>query len=445
MKNISKAAFLLCGLSSISPAGFANGFIDDAKFDLSNRNFYFYRDFRNGGSNAAGGNAYLPVSEREGYRSEWAHGLIGQLNSGYTEGPVQFAVNAYTLIGLKLYSDDLKTGNNLLKIDERGNADDAYAEIGGSVKLKVNQTEFTYGNQFPNVPVLSMNLVRLLPSTATGLSLQDKSFEHLTLNAGYFYRMNPVDSTKNLNYFTTDYAAGIEADSTSYLGGSYQFKQGSITGYVSELEDVWNQYYLGGQYVYSLPFENQKLKFNTANYWNKDSGQSKGGEIDAAALSGMLGYQLGPQTFSLAYQQIVGDEPFDWIGFKTMGGSVAILNALQFATFSEAKEKSLQFKYEADLSNLGIPGLSFMGRYTYGWDFDNSKSQNAMYTKRFVYDPSLDNKHWERDLQIGYKVQSGFAKDVDIKLRQATHRGTEGYRYADIDELRIIIDFPIRF
>ena len=76
-------------LMPLSPEIFANNIIEDGKFDVMNRNFYFYRDFRNGGSNPAGANSQLPVSEREGYRSEWAHGIMAQYTSGFTETPVQ--------------------------------------------------------------------------------------------------------------------------------------------------------------------------------------------------------------------------------------------------------------------------------------------------------------------------------------------------------------------
>ncbi|WP_104492132.1 OprD family outer membrane porin [Acinetobacter indicus] len=446
MKKFNLALLPLSVFAVFSTPSHANGFVEDSRFDLMNRNFYFYRDFRHGASNSAGANSTLPADEREGYRSEWAHGLVGQFTSGFTNTPIQVGVDAYAMVGLKLYSDEKKTGTNLIEFDPRtGKTEDAYGEIGGAIKLKYNDTVVTYGNQFPNVPVMAVSTVRLLPSTATGVSLQDKSFDNLTINAAHFYRMNPVDSTEHLNYFTTDYAAGIQANSLSYLGGSYKYNDVTYTAYASELEDVWNQYFIGANTTYKLPTEGHALRFATANYYNHDSGDKSYGDIDALALSAMLGYQLHNHTFSLGYQQIVGDEPFDWVGFKTMGANTSILNAAQFATFSEANEKSVQVKYDLDLSPYGVQGLSLMARYLYGWDIDNSDSKNATYTKRYVYDKNTDYTHWERDITLGYKVPTGFAKGLDIKLRQATHRATKGYRYNDIDELRVILEYPLSF
>lgn len=449
MKNFKLALLPLAVFTAFSSPSYAEGFIEDSKFDLMNRNFYFNRDFREGASNSAGGNSQLPIADREGYRSEWAHGVVGQFTSGFTDTPIQVGVDAYGMVGFKLYSDTLKTGTNLLEFDSTtGKTKDAYGEIGGALKLKYNDTVLTYGNQFPNVPVMAVSTVRLLPSTATGVSIQDKSFDNLTLNAAYFYRMNPVDSTKHLNHFTTDYGpgAGIKANSISYFGGTYKHNDVSYTAYASELEDVWNQYFLGANTTYKLPKEGHALRLATANYYNTDSGKKTYGDIDAMALSAMVGYQLKNHVFSLGYQQIIGDDPFDWVGFSTMGANTSILNAAQFATFSEAKEKSVQVKYDVDLTPYGASGLSFMARYLYGWDIDKTKS-NAMYligTEK-TNGGNVDYKHWERDITLAYKVPTGFAKGLDIKLRQATHRATKGYRYNDIDELRIILEYPLSF
>ena len=424
----------------------ANSFIEDTKVDVLNRNFYFYRDFRNGGFNSSGENSQLPLEERQGYRSEWAHGIVAQLNSGYTDTPIQIGFNAHTLVGIKLSSDPYDTGTNLLEFDPKtGHTDATYAELGGAIKVKYKNTTLTYGDQFPNHPVIAVSTVRLLPSTATGVSLQDQSFQNISLEAGYFYQMSPVDSPDRLGKFTTDYAAGIEADSITFMGSKIKGQHINYSLYASELEDIWQQYYVGIQGSYSLNQEGHGLRFATANYYNKETGKEKAGELESLALSALLGYQYRNHVLSLGYQQIIGDEPFDWVAFKTLGANTSILNAAQFATFSEANEKSVQVKYELDFSPYGYTGLSLMGRYLYGWDIDNADSSNAFYTKRYVYDPSKDYSHWERDITLAYKVPHGLAKGLDIKLRQATHRADKGYRYNDIDELRVILEYPVSF
>lgn len=444
MRTSVKSLLVIGSLLPLSPQIFANTFFENDSLKLTNKNFYFYRDFRHGAFNPSGANQNVPLDEKEGYRSEWAHGLILNYDSGFTEGQLQFGFDVYGLAGLKLYSDPFKTGTNLLEFDPKGGAKDAYGEIGGSLKVKFKDTVLTYGNQFPSTPVLWINQVRLLPSTATGLSLQDSSLDSLTLNLGYFYSMNPVDSTKDLNYFTTDYSTGIIGESVKYAGGTYKFNSGSATAYVSELEDVWIQTYLAADYTHSIK-EGQNLRLNFNAYNNEDTGTKQGGEISTTIASLMTGYTFDNHKFSLAYQQVFGDEPADWAGFSSMGPGIAIANAVQFATFSEANEKSAQIRYDLDFSPYGLSGLSFMGRYLYGWDMDNQDSNNTYYTGRHIYDPNIDNKHWERDLQLGYTIQSGSAKGLNVMLRQATHRSTTGYRYNNIDEVRFIIEYPYSF
>lgn len=344
MKTLVKFSLVIGTCMSFSPELLANELLEDGQFDLINRNFYFYRDFRNGAFNPSGANTQLPEEDKEGYRSEWAHGVIAKYTSGYTDTALQVGFDAYGMAAVKLYSDEFKTGTNLLEFDSAtGKTKSFNGEIGGALKVKYKDTILTYGNQFPNVPVIATNTSRLLPSVSTGITLQNKSIDHLEINAGYFYSMNPVDSTKDLNFFTTDYgpAAGIKADSVSFAGGTYKLPNSSVTAYASELEDVWTQLFLGADFQHA--FENDhKLKAAFVGYSNKDTGKKIAGNIEANILSGLVGYQIDQHIISFGYQQVFGDEPFDWVGYSTIGGNVSILNAAQFASFSEAKEKSLQ-------------------------------------------------------------------------------------------------------
>lgn len=433
--------FCLC-ITSIPTA--QAEFIQDAKLNILAKNYYFNRDFRKGEYNAAGLNAHLIPADRKGYREEWAQGFIVNLDSGWTETPVQFAINSYALVALKLDSDGYRTETNNLEVDSNGRPKSATSEFGAALRAKYKKTEAVLGNQFPNNPIIGTNYSRLLPSTATGLSIKDSSFDKLNLHLGYFTQMSPVDSTRRLNYFNTDYNNGIKADAVSYIGASYKQDQLESSIYLSELEDVWMQYYLAAKYKFQM---NSKSDFTlqTNNYLNRDTGRAKGGKISTGVASVMGSYKRAHHNFSLAYQQVLGDEPMDWIGFGNNGGIASIPNSVQFSTFTEANEKSVQAKYEIDFAPYGLDGLSFMTRYLYGWDIDNSQSHNTFYTKRYLYDPNIDNKHWERDVELRYKVKSGFAKDLDLRLRQATHRSSKGYRYGNIDEIRLILEYPFSF
>lgn len=447
---LNLAAFSLLGAiavaSGTAQAGQADtrGFIEDSRLDVLNRNFYFNRDFRNGGFNPSGRNRFKPVSERSGYREEWAHGIMAQYSSGFTQGTVGLGLDAHAFLGLKLDSGGGRTGTNLLAVDSDGYPEDAYSELGGALKARVSNSVLKYGQQMPAAPVFAVSTVRLLPATATGWTLSVDEIANLNLDYGRFTSINGVDSTNSDDDLTTDYAVGITSQRVDYLGANYKFDSdlsGSL--YASELEDVWRQYY--GNVKYRLPLATgQALNFNLTGYRTQDHGQSQGGEIDNTAWSLLIGYTVGAHTFTAGYQSLHGDEPLDWVGFGSMGGNVSIGNAVQFATFTEANEKSWQLRYDLDMVGYGVPGLSFMARYIRGDDMDNSDSNNQFYTRRHVYDTSKDNKHWERDIEVKYVVQSGPARNLSLRVRHATHRATTGYRYTDIDEVRVIAEYPLK-
>ncbi|HAV88472.1 MAG TPA: outer membrane porin, OprD family, partial [Pseudomonas sp.] len=75
--------------------------------------------------------------------------------------------------------------------------------------------------------------------------------------------------------------------------------------------------------------------------------------------------------------------------------------------------------YDYDFAGLGLPGLSFMTRYTKG---SNIQLQND------------NGNEWERNTDIAYVAQDGPFKGLGIKLRNATVRSDFG---SDIDENRL--------
>jgi len=82
---------ILCGGAVVivtHPASAA--FVEDSKASIDLRNFYMNRGFRSG----------TGQSKAE----EWAQGFMLKMESGYTEGPIGFGVDAIGLLGVKLDS-----------------------------------------------------------------------------------------------------------------------------------------------------------------------------------------------------------------------------------------------------------------------------------------------------------------------------------------------------
>ncbi len=433
------------GLGMAASQSDSAGFIEDSHLDLLNRNFYFYRDMRNGARNNLGANARKPVSERNGYRSEWAQGLMSYYRSGFTQGTVGFGLDAFAMVGVKLDGGGGTTGTSLMPWGADGHPEREFSKLGGAIKMQFSKTVLKYGEQIPNVPVFSSNQFRLLPSTATGFSLISNEVDKLTIQAGHFTAASSTDSSHNDGEITTDYTVLPSARAIDYLGANYKVNdQLSFVLYGSQLKDIWRQYY--GNATYLMPLTaTTSLSFAFNIFDTHDYGKARGGEIDNTSWSFMTGYSFGPHKISVGYQKINGDEPFDWVAYEgTQSGAVYLTNAGAVVPFSEPNEQSWQLRYDLDMAPFGVPGLTFMTRYIRGDGMDNSDSNNPYYRRIGNYDPDAkNNKEWERNIDVAYVVQSGKAKNLNLRVRQSTHRSSSGTRWPDHDEVRVIVEYPI--
>ena len=102
MRKTSLALAVAAGTLGLTLSHVANAeFIKDSKATLELRNFYMNRDFRQDGA-------------AQSKAEEWAQGFIFKAESGFTEGPVGFGLDAYAGLGLKLDSSDERAGTGLL-------------------------------------------------------------------------------------------------------------------------------------------------------------------------------------------------------------------------------------------------------------------------------------------------------------------------------------------
>ena len=438
LKKLSIIAVAVAAASSqlamASAQSESKGFVEDSNLVLLNKNYYFNRDFRN---NTGG----------QSYREEWAHGVLATFESGYTQGTVGFGVDAHGALGIKLDSGGGTSGTGLLPTSsEDGRAQDDYSYAGGAVKVRLSNTELKYGNLIPTAPVFATGTARLFPGTATGFQLLSSEIENLSLDAGHFTSIR--DGSRETNSdgeITTAYdGLGFSANSADYLGGTYAFSDNfSTTLFAAQLEDVWNQYYANLNYTLPLSDE-QALTFDANVYDTSDTGDSKAGDINTTAWSLSGAYSLGAHKLTLAYQQVDGDEPMDYISMdgRNAGDSIYLANSVQYSDFNAPNETSWQLRYDLDMASFGVPGLTFMARYLTGEDIDGTKADpNGAYTYF-----GKGGEEWERNLEAKYVVQEGAAKDLSIRVRHSTWRANGVANAAlgnDMDEIRVITEYPL--
>ena len=412
----------------------AQGFIQDSSFNLLNRAFYFNRDFRNGGFNDAGTNANK-LGQENGYREEAAYGIMGFFESGFTQGTVGFGVDAYGFLGIRLDGGGGRTGTLLAPIGSEGESERNWSEAGGLVKLRVSNTVLKYGEQQFANPVVGTGDARLLPETATGFFLSSEEIEGVNLDAGHITAMNAFNSSNSDDELLIQYAGEV-GNSISWAGLTYAPGESlSLSLYGSQVEDTWRRYYAGLAYTLDLGSE-RSLGFDLNVYRTNDRGRALAGEIGNTDWSLASKYAWGSHAVTLAYQQIDDGAGFDYIGFD----GIYLANSVQYSDFNAPGEHSWQLRYDLDMASYGVPGLTLMARYVRGSDID---STDADARGGFFDADARSEKHWERNLEAKYIVQSGPAKDLSLRVRHAVHRGTSNQIDGDADDVRLIVEYPL--
>lgn len=411
------------------PVQSAPGFLDGATLEVLSRNFYLNNDYR------------TPTPAGKSYKQEWAQGFIASFESGFTPGTLGVGIDAHGFLGLKLDGGKGHSGTGLLPLDEDGRSEDQYSSAGGALKLNASRTTLAIGEMTVESPVFDTADKRLQPEYASGLLVSSREFEGVDLQAGHFSAFKNQDASTGQGDFS-GYGATTRHGAIDFIGADL-FTGQALGGalYASELSDTWRQYYA------NLHTTLGDLFFDGNLYHTRDDGKAVAGAIDTTAYSLSGKYRLNAQAFTLAYQKINGDTPFDFVG----GDSIYLANSIKYADFNGPGERSWQARYDLDLGTLGIPGLNFMARYVTGRGIDGSHAPqggayNPFDTDTGTYSPQqgAGGRHWERDLDLHYIVQSGPAKDLSLQLSHVTHRANSAQAGDDIDRLYIVIQYPLK-
>ncbi|WP_415752970.1 OprD family porin [Pseudomonas putida] len=416
----------------------AQGFIEGSTLSVLNRNLYFNRDNRDSAAPT-----HNPGKQPDnGYSEAWAHAVIARFESGFTQGAVGVGLDAFAMLGLKLDTGGGRNGGrssfDVLPVDHDGQARDAYTKVGGAAKVRLYDTVLKVGDVFPANPVVAAGDSRLLPESFRGVTLENTSIKDLTLQAGRLHAMSqPVSSDLREN-FVTFYGGPVDSPWIAYGGGDYTLDEHvSVSLFSSRLKDVWNQYYAGTSL--SWPLSDELALIGGFNYYKAvDEGQQRLGAFDNDIWSARLGVSFGAHTLALTHQRNKGDDDFDYL---RQSDSIFLDNSIQYSDFNSPKERSWMLRYDLNMAAYGIPGLSFMTRYGKGTDADYSNA-NAVYMRRDADgNPLSEQKRWERDIEVKYVVQTGAAKDLSLRVRQATTRATAFE--SDLDEVRLIVEYPL--
>ncbi|KFF46127.1 MULTISPECIES: OprD family porin [unclassified Pseudomonas] len=400
----------------------SKGFIEDSTASILTRTLYFSRDFRNNDSG-------------QSRREETGLGFHGLFSSGYTQGTIGVGVDVIGLMGIKLDSGKGRANTGLFPNGSDGRAQDEYSKGGAAVKFRISNTVLKVGDQYTTAPVFASDDSRLLPELPQGISITSNEIKDLKLEAGHFTSIVAQDQTYRDSISSSEPGSSRGLRDANFVGGVYAWTPEFTTSlYYSKVEDYWKKLYANVNWTHALS-DDQSVAVDFNIYDTKSDGAGlvradKDGttKLDNRAFSLQGAYTIGAHTFTLAAQKVSGDGQYGY-GVDG-GGTVFLANSIARSDFNAEGEKSFQARYDINMATFGIPGLSFMTRYVTGSGANTNLTSNG--------------KEWERDIEAKYVIQSGAAKDLSLRLRQATYRSSDNvYGSPSLDELRLIAQYPL--
>jgi len=389
-------------------------FVEDSHLNLGLRNFYLDRDFKQSDA---------PKS-RVG---SWSQGFDLVFRSGFTEGPVQWGLDASGQYAYRLDGGGGRGPDAVLPYDDsKGRPATDYGRAGVTGKLRFANTEVRIGEHRPTLPVAYTDDSRQLVTTYEGATLESKDWAGWTLNAGRFWKIATRESSNREDIYLFGDTPQQSSDGLNFTGARYDFSPTlNATYYIAQLEDIYRQHYLA--VAHTTPFgEGYSLKTDVRYYNTREEGARLSGDFDNQALGLMTALRKGAHTFTVGYQHMSGDDAFPLLNGYAPQPYLVNWSAV---AFYKAGERSWQLRYDYDFVAMGVPGLKFMTRYLRGTDIDRGAGQQ-------------NNIESERNIYLNYVVQSGPLQGLGFDARNIQVKTRYG---ADFTENRLITTYTWKF
>jgi len=423
-----------------SPGLAESSLLEDSHLDLNLRHYYANQHTQ--------GSTHLAI-RKDGQltptrlRETWVQAAMLDYASGYSEGVLGVGVDAslQSAVNLQRGHGRVANGGDRVLVDSAGDAVPTWSRLGvGALRLRLFDTTLRLGRQRLDNPVLRYKDNRALPSSFQGLALSNLHLAGLKLEAGRFDRAIPRTGSGSERLTTTFGDRSVNADSLVYAGASYT---GAVTAsaYASRFADTWQQTYLG--LSATVGDRSSMAVRNALHYYRtRDIDRQQLGYIDNQAYSLATTVSYQGHGVTLAWQQIDGNEYFDYV-WESSGNFMA--NSL-YSDYNGPNERSWQLRYDLDAAGYGVPGLTMGVWHARGWGIDGSHYDGGRNGRHAGYSVSgLDGAgHEENGLVLSYVIQSGALKETALRTIVYNHRAHGGQIDGSYDEFRLVINMPLR-
>jgi len=397
----------------------AKGFIEDSTLTAKTRMLYMNQDLRNGAGNITKSGGGFKSS----YREDWGLSELLNYQSGFTQGTIGVGVDAFAMGTVRLDGGTGRQGNGLFASRSDGSPENTQSKIGGAIKFRLSDTVLKHGNQLVASPVFSSDDSRLLPEVATGTLITSKEIEGLELSAGHF---TALSSQAGMAHDSINGSRAHGLTTANIAGATYQFTNNFVGGVAaSDVEDYFKKQYINLKYALPIT-DSQALNFDFNGYRTSGQGQELAGDVDNKIWSLAAAYSLGAHKLTIAHQHSTGSSGY-YYGVDG-NDTIYLANSVQHTDFNAKDEQSWQGRYDLNMASYGIPGLSFMASYVRGDNISTNKGEG---------------KEHEFDFETRYVLQEGTAKDLSFRLRSAIYRTTSNNNRHDVNEVRVIAEYPL--
>lgn len=424
----------------------ATGFVEGQSISGTTRNWYANEQLHRGGKFTYRKDGVATPTDR---RINWVQGTIVKYNSGFTQGAVGLSteVAAYNEIALERDRENLASnnggapgtrpgaGNNRTLTKEGGDAQGQWSKLGlANVKARISNTTLTAGRMNFSSPMVDVIGNRALPSSFQGVAIHSEELNNLAFDLGTFDRNSPR-TEESLSKFRSEYANSFVETDHVYTGGITFTPFASLTTslWATQAEDLWNQYYFGANHILG---DSQVLSLNTGlNYYKtQEEGKALLGNIDNNTYSLSFGLTHQAHTLTFSYQQVEGNEYFDYL-HETNG--IYLANSL-LSDFNGPNEKSFQIAYGLNMAEYGVPGLKFNIYQARGWGIDGTHYTGTAYDVK-----NMDGEHhYEYGIGSTYAIQSGPFQASTVRVTYTAHRASENQGDGSINEFRLVTTIP---
>lgn len=375
MKNVFLIATMVYTVAIIGQFTHAK----EVNVDVLLKNLYAERDFDNSSKPTIG---------------SWTQGIT-------MRGNAKYALNdqsSLTFTGSMQYAtrlNDDKNVNDMIIPFDPVNKTQAkeYNKVAGSIGFKHENHHLSWGEQWVNTPLATTDYTRQLTTIYHGLHYSGKWLDNLTVDLGYLDKYSPRNEEK----FRKISVAKQPSDSLKYVDLKYDIldKKLKTQLFISELEDLYNQYSIGLKY--ETQYKDLRLNTKVRYYYTIENGAELLGEIDNKyyGIFQQVGY--GANTVGIGVQKIDGKNDF-----PMLDGGVPVLDYINWTgLYNKANELGYHYTFNHDASWI-IPNLNLLVRYVDG--------QNYKINGKSGYDES------GLDLILDYKVTEGRLKGLAFKL-----------------------------